>query len=84
MVRAQSFKKIGGYNEKLVVAEDNDLFLRLSKIGKVKKIWNLKVYHTGRRAHQIGWLKLLFEWLTNYFSVLIFKKSISKKWKEIR
>lgn len=84
MIKKDAFWAVGGYNKNLVVAEDNDLFLKLSKIGKVKKIWNVKVYHTGRRAHQIGWPKLLFKWLINFFSVIIFKKSISKKWEEIR
>jgi glycosyltransferase involved in cell wall biosynthesis len=84
MIKKDVFLKIGGYNENLAVAEDNELFLRLSKIGKVKTIWKLTAYHTGRRFHQEGWLKVLYHWLLNFFSVLFFKKSVYKKWKEVR
>jgi glycosyltransferase involved in cell wall biosynthesis len=84
MIKKDVFLKIGGYNENLAVAEDAELFLRLSKIGKVKTIWKLTAYHTGRRFHQEGWLKVLYHWLLNFFSVLFFKKSAYKKWKEVR
>lgn len=84
MIKKDVFFKIGGYNENLAVAEDAELFLKLSKIGKVKTIWGLTVYHTGRRFHQEGWLKVLYHWLLNFFSVLFFKKSVYKKWKEVR
>ncbi|MGC8776180.1 MAG: glycosyltransferase [Minisyncoccia bacterium] len=84
MIKKEAFFKVGGYNEKLVVAEDNDLFFRLSKIGKVKTVWSLTVYHTGRRIHQEGWFKILYLWLKNFFSVIFFKKSSSKKWEEVR
>lgn len=84
MIKKEAFWKIGGFNEKLAVAEDADLFFRLSRIGKVKVIWSLVVYHTGRRIHQEGWLKILYQWLVNFFSWLLFKKSFHKNWKEIR
>lgn len=84
MIRASSFRKVGGYNENLPVAEDHDLFQRLRKIGRTGFEGSLVVYHTGRRAHKIGWPKLLYEWLINGFSVFVFKKSFSKEWKEIR
>ena len=84
MIKKDIFLKIGGYNEDLVVSEDIELFLRLSKIGKVKTIWKLIVYHTGRRFHQEGWFRVLYQWLLNFFSFLFFKKSVYKKWKEVR
>jgi glycosyltransferase involved in cell wall biosynthesis len=84
MIKKEYFLKVGGYNEKLVVSEDNDLFFRLSRLGKVKTIWSLTVYHTGRRIHKEGWLKILYLWLRNFFTVVLFKKSFSKKWHEIR
>jgi glycosyltransferase involved in cell wall biosynthesis len=84
MIKKEAFWKVGGYNEKLVVSEDNDLFFRLSRIGKVKTIWSLTVFHTGRRIHKEGWLKILYLWLRNFFTVVLFKKSFSKKWHEVR
>ncbi|MFA6341116.1 MAG: glycosyltransferase family 2 protein, partial [Candidatus Paceibacterota bacterium] len=83
-IRAEAFRKIGGFNEKLPVSEDQDMFIRLSKIGRTYFDGKLTVYHTGRRAHKIGWAKLLYQWLTNYFSVVFFNRSAQDEWKEIR
>ncbi|MFA6993764.1 MAG: glycosyltransferase [Patescibacteria group bacterium] len=84
IVRASAFRQVGGFNEKLVVAEDNDFFHRLRKIGETRIVWGLTAYHTGRRAHKVGWPKLLFSWLTNWLSVFLFKKSATKEWHEVR
>ncbi len=83
-IKTDIFRKLGGYDERLVVAEDNEFFSRLSKIGKTHFDRQIFFYHTGRRAHKIGWPRLLFSWWSNYISVIIFKKSVSKEWKVIR
>lgn len=84
MMRKSAFIKVGGYNEKLVVGEDIDMFSRLSKIGRTYFDASVFIYHTGRRAHTIGWPRLLVLWLLNGFSVAIRGKSYSKEWKPIR
>lgn len=85
MVRKKAFEEIKGFNEDLVVGEDNDLFLRLSRIGHTKMLSELTVFHTGRRAHSVGWPRLLIEWLSNWFFVIIIKKkAVSREWTEIR
>jgi len=84
MVRADVFKKVNGYNEKLTASEDFDLFHRLAKIGRTYSEPLLTVYHSGRRAHQIGWLKLLPIWILNGIWVALFKHAYSKEWKPVR
>jgi glycosyltransferase involved in cell wall biosynthesis len=84
MIRREAFKKVHGYDEHIVASEDYDIFRRLRKIGKTKFVGSLVIYHTGRRAHAIGWPKLLWSWERNFLSVLISRKSVSKKWKSIR
>ncbi|MCT7657357.1 glycosyltransferase [Mycobacterium deserti] len=84
MIKADAFRKVDGFNESLAAAEDMDLFQRLSKIGRTRFVKNLTVYHTGRRAHAVGWPKLVWEWFSNTMSVWLFKRSASKEWKEIR
>jgi len=84
MIKRDSFMRAGGYNEALVVAEDNDMFYRLSRIGKTRMVRNLVVFHTGRRAHKIGWPRLLASWLLNGLSVALFKKAACKEWKSVR
>jgi glycosyltransferase involved in cell wall biosynthesis len=84
MIAAPAFKGVGGFDERLAAAEDMDLFRRLSKAGDTRFVSQLKVFHTGRRAHAVGWPKLLWSWFTNSVSVFLFKKSASKEWKEVR
>ena len=84
MIAGDAFRTVGGFNETLAAAEDMDLFQRLSNIGRTRFERALTVYHTGRRAHTVGWPKLAWEWFTNSMSVWMFKKSASKEWKEIR
>ncbi len=84
MVRAQAFRAVGGFDQKLVVAEDNDLFWRLRKVGRTHCERGLVIYHTGRRAHKIGWPKLLYQWASNFVGAALFKKSTSAEWVDIR
>ena len=84
MVRKEAFEKVGGYNQAIVMGEDNDLFERLSKIGRTKIEVGLHVFHTSRRAHAIGWIKLLPLWIINAIYRKIIKRSFSKEWSVIR
>ncbi len=84
MICADAFRRVGGFNERLAAAEDMDLFRRLSKIGRTRFENSLTVYHTGRRAHAVGWPRLAWEWFANSASVFLLKRSASKEWKEIR
>lgn len=84
MMRRRDFIKIGGYNEKLVAAEDIELLNRLSKLGKIRLDKNLVIYHTGRRAHKIGWPKLLFQWFINTLFMYFSGHAYHNEWKVIR
>ncbi len=84
MVRADAFRKIGGYDNKIVAMEDNEMFARLGKLGKIYFEKKLFIYHSGRRAHKLGWPRMFFILIINSFFILFFKKVFSKAWKEIR
>lgn len=84
MVATDAFAAVGGFNEKLVAAEDMDLFRRLSRVGRTRFARELTVYHSGRRAHAMGWPKLLWQWFSNSVSVFLFNRSITPEWKAIR
>ncbi|MEI6843570.1 MAG: glycosyltransferase [bacterium] len=84
MVRTSIFKKIGGYNARLVVAEDHEFLRRAMKAGDVYFVKSLRIYHPGRRAHKIGWPRLLWQWTKNGVSNSLFKKSSNTEWEEIR
>jgi GT2 family glycosyltransferase len=84
MMRADAFKKIGGYNEKLNITEDNELYGRLRKLGRIKLVRQLWVVHPSRRAHAIGWAHLWWELGINWVSVTFFGKTWHESWRHIR
>ncbi len=84
MMRTDAFKKVGGYNPDLVASEDVDIFFRLGKIGRIGFLHRLKIYHSGRRAHKIGWPKLIYLWMANSISMMFRRKAYSKEWTVIR
>jgi glycosyltransferase involved in cell wall biosynthesis len=84
MMRKSDFEKVGGFNEALITREDADMFQRLAKIGKTYCDPSLVIYHSGRRAHKIGWPRLLSIWMFETFWVAISGKAKSKEWKAIR
>jgi glycosyltransferase involved in cell wall biosynthesis len=84
MMPKKAFDAVHGYKGYLPVAEDNDMFRRLAEIGHTRIARDITVYHTGRRAHEVGWPRLLREWLVNYLSVRFFDRSHHKEWYEVR
>ncbi|MBC7766925.1 glycosyltransferase [Arenimonas sp.] len=84
MIKKEAFQKIGGFNEQIVASEDYELFRRLHTVGRTRFVSKLTVYHTGRRAHTIGWPKLLCTWMMNDLAVRFTKRSITKEWTEVR
>jgi glycosyltransferase involved in cell wall biosynthesis len=61
------FFMVGGFNEKLHVAEDIELGSRLKKIGKVKYITDTFVISSSRRIKRWGIIRQLNSWLLGYF-----------------
>jgi glycosyltransferase involved in cell wall biosynthesis len=84
MVRADVFRKIGGFSEHLAAGEDNDMFRRLAAQGRTLSYSKLCVRHSLRRAHKLGWLRLYGTWIKNGFSVAIRKKAAYKEWTVVR
>jgi len=84
MVRASAFANVGGYDEGLVTTEDIDLFWRLAKHGRTLFPLDLAVHHTGRRAHIVGWPKLLRDWAVDFVSAILFRRSVTQEWEVIR
>ncbi len=84
MVKADAFRRVGGFSERLPAGEDIDFFRRLGTTGKTHITWKLRVLHSGRRFHQLGAWKTLYRWIKNGLSVWIFKKSADAGWQPIR
>ncbi len=84
IIRASAFRKLGGYNDKLVMGEDADLFHRLSKLGKIVYMKDLIVYHSPRRFRNQGYLKTYFIYAREFMHLIIKGKSSLKEWPEQR
>jgi glycosyltransferase involved in cell wall biosynthesis len=84
MIVAEAFHEVGGFDQRLAASEDMDLFRRLSNIGRTRFVNRLTVWHTGRRAHAVGWPRLLSSWFSNSVSVFFLHRSTSREWSEVR
>lgn len=84
MIRKNVFNSLNGFREDLIANEDFDMFFRLSKVGRTMLYPKLTVFHSGRRAHKVGWPKLLWFWIVNNAWVVLFNRAFSKEWKVIR
>jgi glycosyltransferase involved in cell wall biosynthesis len=80
MVRKSALNQINGFREDLVTGEDADLFSRLSKIGRTLYDPRLTVYHSGRRAHALGWHRILTTWMIDRLWLTFVGRSKSKDW----
>lgn len=81
--KRKAFVKLGGFNENLIVTEDQEMAWRAAKIGKILYLKTTAAYSSMRREKTLGYVKTVFQWLKNYVSVLIFKKS-EQFWHPIR
>lgn len=84
MVRKDAFLSIGGYREDLVTREDRDLFIRLARVGRTMSDPALIVLHSGRRAHILGWPRLIFLFVVNTIYFHLTGRVFSKEWKPVR
>ncbi len=84
IIRADAFRAVSGYNQKLAASEDIDLVRRVKRLGLVRFASDLVVYESPRRYREQGYARTLLQWLFNYISVLVRGKAYSKHWKRVR
>ncbi len=84
MIRTKAFRRIGGYNESLVAMEDVELFSRLKNIGRIYFAKSLSIYHSGRRAHILGWSRSILIFIINGITLLVSGNVRSKMWQLVR
>lgn len=72
-VRKSAYEKVGGLNLKYQMSPDVELGLKLTKVGKVKFISQMRVYGSMRRWEKNP-VKTLWQYSLGYFNTLWFKK----------
>lgn len=73
--RASAFWKVKGFDEQMHASEDQDLSLRISKIGRVVLLPQYTAYTENRRLQQMGWFGLLRDWGGTTINFLLGKKT---------
>jgi glycosyltransferase involved in cell wall biosynthesis len=81
--RAESYRKIGGFNPNLVTAEDTDLGRRLMKAGRFKFAGKAKTLLSMRRVRKWGYFRFVIFHTTNFFVTHIFS-SPSQRYDPVR
>ncbi len=79
-IKKSVFRKIGGFNPKIKVAEEQELVRRAMRFGKFAFLLDLCVLENSRRIKQWGKLKLYMSWLFGTFkSFKIWEKQVYAK-----
>jgi glycosyltransferase involved in cell wall biosynthesis len=84
MMRADTFRQVGGYREDLAAVEDVDMFMRIAKVGRTYSYGALCVRHSYRRVHKAGWLKTYWLWIKNGTTFMLRDKAAAKEWEVVR
>jgi glycosyltransferase involved in cell wall biosynthesis len=77
-VRKEIFKKIGGFYEKLNVAEDTDFFYKVSNYGKIIINNNAKTYSSFRRYEKGGYRKWIKYWIKAYAQYILTGRTLKE------
>ncbi|MBI5228779.1 glycosyltransferase [Candidatus Micrarchaeota archaeon] len=60
--RKSAFDAIKGFDEEMQASEDQDLCVRISKLGKVVYDRHVIAFTSSRRLKKLGWFGLLLDW----------------------
>jgi len=84
-VRRKSLEQIGGFDRNIkFYGDDTDIARRLHKIGKVKFNLSFIMYSSARRLKNQGILTAGLLYASNFLSVVILKRPLTKAYKDIR
>jgi len=83
--RRDAWIKAGGYNREIkFYGEDTDVAVRLSKVGKVKFIFKLKMLTSGRRLAEEGVFRTALTYTLNFFWVTFVGRPKTRDYTDIR
>ncbi len=72
--KKSAFRRVGGFDEDLAVAEDLKFSLRMGKIGRCLVSKKAKAYTSLRRIRKNGVIRNFYVYLSNYFKVFVLNK----------
>ena len=85
VLRRKALEAVGGYDTSIeFYGEDTDIGTRIAEVGKVRWIWTLYMYSSGRRLAAEGVFRIGTRYAANYLSVIFLKKPITVEYTDIR
>ena len=85
VLRRSALEKVGGYDTSIeFYGEDTDIGTRIAQVGKVRWIWPLYMYSSGRRLAAEGVFTIGTRYAANYLSVVFLKKPATVEYTDIR
>lgn len=69
--RRKAFWKVGGFDEEMAASEDQDLCVRISKVGQVIFSPRIIAYTSSRRLRELGFFGLLLDWSKTTLNFLL-------------
>jgi glycosyltransferase involved in cell wall biosynthesis len=85
IVRRDAMEKIHGYDTRIsFYGEDTDIAKRIRKVGKVRWVFTLPMYTSGRRLRDEGIFKTGMTYAINYIWPVLFSKPYTKTYRDIR
>jgi len=72
--KKSAFRRVGGFDEGLAVAEDLRFSLKMGKIGKCLVSKKAKAYTSLRRIRKNGVIRNYYMYFSNYFKVFVLNK----------
>ncbi len=83
--KRSAWVQAGGYNRAIkFFGEDTDVAVRLSKVGRVKWTFRLKMWTSGRRFAEEGVIKTAGTYVLNFFWVTFAGEPATKKYTDVR
>lgn len=73
--RKDAFFAVGGFNEEMKASEDQELCMRVGKLGKVVYYHDIIAYSSKRRLLKMGWIGLFKDWGRTTIDFLLGRKT---------
>ena len=85
VLRRNALDQIGGFDTTITFyGEDTDMAVRISKVGKLKFSFRLKMLTSGRRMMEEGVFTTGFRYAINHVWMLIFHRPFTMKYGDVR
>jgi GT2 family glycosyltransferase len=85
VLRRQALVQIGGFNTAIAFyGEDTDIARRMSRVGKVKFTFGLKMFSSARRLKHEGIFTMAGKYTINYLWTTFRKKPFTEEYIDIR